>query len=421
MPTRHALQFTFGKSPKLPATMTTRGGATTVAMAFTRGRAIARRSGSMLTLPVRRLWLSAVTHAASAAPATAAASTQRAITLSPQAAQLLHDAGVSAVMLPNRGRGLVAERSFAVGESIYTEQPLVAVTDATSGDTICAHCFSPLLMPTAIRQPPATAQRQQCSGCTTTYCSSECAQAAWAGGHDALCGGASAPLDAYCRDNGQNFPRVAAACIATSLGQSSSLGFAGFWDAVHRLASGSVPADAAALPPTWHVSYGLVRHALSANMNGNVDAFWGQIFDVRAYARLMMTLRLNAFSVQLPGSSRDGAGATDTFSIGPAAAHPLEGSTAGVSVAGCCGGSGGGGGAAAPSPAVPSVPVGTAAASSTAGTAQACGTAESCAPPPDLFAQAHGGARGAAHDASRASSGTALFETSSLLNHDCGE
>lgn len=300
--------------------------------------------------------------------------------------------GLAVVRLPSKGRALVTTAPFAAGAVLLQEEPLVAVGDPLATDLACAHCFLPV--------PLSGAARRTTCACGYVYCSPACKDAHAAGGHDVLCGSARA-LDAFCATHRVNFPRVAAAALGKSLG--GTVDFMDFWAAVQALVSLPVAADADGLPPLTHEGYAAVKAAVSARMDGDAEGFWAVAFDVRTYARLLGTLRLNSFSVSLHNVGGSGSG-------GDGGRSPLLAS-AGV------GGVGGGGstataatGAAAAEPPPPP-----------AGSSSACGS------------HAHDGGSGSCGDASadggccsgdgtfteRSGGGTAVYGVASMMNHDC--
>jgi hypothetical protein len=200
------------------------------------------------------------------------------------------------------GRLLVASTNFSAGDILLEEAPLIAVgpphrTSESGEQPYCSSCF---------RAVPSTPMFT-CTDCSALYCSPECRQKDLARGHDLVCGALSTPLDTWCSDYGRNFPRVAARLLAKSLSEGQD--FAGLWGAVNALVSVSVPADEDMLPGEWRIPYELLRESFRPRMGGAVDSFFSVAFNVRAYARLMGTLRLNSFTLQcpLPAQSQGGA------------------------------------------------------------------------------------------------------------------
>ncbi|RYG53669.1 hypothetical protein EON66_08185 [archaeon] len=189
--------------------------------------------------------------------------------------------------LAGRGRAAVALRSFETGEVVLTDSPLIAVADVTAAAT-CAHCF---------RSIPEVGARVHCAGCGLLYCSDACRDAAAGQGHDVLCSDSAKALNALCAAQGVNYPRAAAAMLARSFGASED--FMAYWEAVNALVSMPV-GDPDAMPPQWQASYDAVRTAVSVHMTSGADAFFSSVWDVRTYARLMGTLRLNSFSIRCP-------------------------------------------------------------------------------------------------------------------------
>jgi hypothetical protein len=337
--------------------------------------------------------------AAAAAPAAAAAVLPAASPPPPPAAVLPASPflavppGLAVARLPNKGRALVATAPFAAGSVLFQEAPLVAVGDPLATDLACAHCFLPVPL-------SGSARRTTCA-CGYVYCSPACKEAHAAGGHDVLCGSAR-ELDAFCAAHRVNFPRVAAAALGKSLG--GTVDFMDFWGAVQALVSLPVAADADGLPPLTHEGYAAVKAAVSARMDGDAEGFWRVAFDVRTYARLLGTLRLNSFSVSLHNSV-DGGGRETS---------PLLAS-AGVGGSGQAGAAGGAPAAAAAT--------GAAAAEPPPAAASACGS--------HSHDSAAGG--GSCSDASpdggccsgdgtfteRSGGGTAVYGVASMMNHAC--
>ena len=210
------------------------------------------------------------------------------------------------------------------------------------------------------------------------YCSDACRTSAEALGHDLICAQAH-ELNAWCSEFGRNFPRTAAAMLARSFSPSED--FSTYWGRVNALAAIPIPGDPDALPREWHVSYGLVRSTLLRSMGGaGADTFFSVAFDLRTYARLHGTLRLNSFTMACPlpdvpstvESSRSptvgplGARLPAPDGIAPAPAPTPCNSTAPVAAdsaaaGGCCSGgddAGGGGGGCGPGSGASSADVG---------------------------------------------------------------
>lgn len=190
------------------------------------------------------------------------------------------------------GRSLVALAEFAPGDVVLEDSPLVAVGPPQSpaeGSLHCGSCFRALPAQGSVACP---------GGCGTLYCSKACRAGSASAGHDLLCVPAS-ELDSWCAEFGRNFPRASAALVARSL--APGVDFANFWRDVNALASVPVPADIDAIPREWHTSYALLRTTLRRQMGGpGADAFFTVAFDLRSYARLQGTLRLNSFTLACP-------------------------------------------------------------------------------------------------------------------------
>ena len=262
--------------------------------------------------------------------------------------------------------------------------PLIAVSDVASEPLSCGWC----LRAAGAFLSGGVACAGAAAGCEVVYCSPACAaSAASAGAHALLCGGMR-ELDAFCTSRNANFPRAAAQMLAASLvGSSGGRSFTDYWGAVGALVTHPVPADAAALPAVWREGHALVVGALSRRMDAaGAAAFFATAFDVRTYARLMGTLRLNSFALELPLGS----------TLPPALAVAVQ-----------------------PRPGSKETPTTAAAAScASGGDASACGesggsSAEGC-----CSAEDEGAAAAAAGGEPRG--GTALFpEPISFVNHDC--
>ena len=209
-----------------------------------------------------------------------------------------------ATRVAGRGRALVITSSSMVpaGSLVFRDAPLIAVPSLEQTGSLCNACFSVL--------PPALLPgntRVTCM-CGYSYCGPACYDAAQAAGHSAICGHPHA-LDAWCTDTGYNFPRVAAAMLGRSLA-GDGVDFMTYWEAVQQLVTLPVAGSDDELPTHWHHGYGLVKQTVSASMEGDaaqLAAFWAHAFDVRTYARLMGTLRLNSFTIVAPGGGDDGS------------------------------------------------------------------------------------------------------------------
>ena len=231
--------------------------------------------------------------------ATSAASASRLD--APLAAHVLATHDLLLLRSPDRGRLLAATAPISAGDAALSEDPLVAVASPLSAESACSVCFRALAAP----------GRLACAGdCGARFCSPACLASSRAPGssHEALCGGGGSGsaadveplrlLDAFCAEHSVNFPRVAAAMLGASLGSGD---FAGFWTRTNGLASVSLGAAADEdFPRALHASFRLVRGAVASRLGGDTEGFFGQVFNLRAYARLMGTLRLNAFSVACP-------------------------------------------------------------------------------------------------------------------------
>ena len=225
--------------------------------------------------------------------------TQQAIL--PSSPLLIVPSSVEPVRLPNKGRALLATRKFQQGELLFEEAPLVAVGDPLASDLVCANCFLPVTA-------GSTVTRRISCDCGYIYCSDACKAAHNAKGHDVACG-QMRELDAFCSTNCINFPRVAAAALARSM--SGEVDFIKFWEAVQALVTLPVPVENDALPQMTKDGYDLVKKALSAKMEGDSEGFWHFAFDLRTYARLLGTLRLNSFSIALHDVSAGSVQASD--------------------------------------------------------------------------------------------------------------
>lgn len=266
-----------------------------------------------------------------------------------------------------RGRGLFTNRAVSAGDVVLTEAPLIAVAYPQTMQQTCQHCFRQL------------GSSYTTCGCGNRYCSNLCRDSAMHLGHDALCGAQTAALNDFCLANRMNFPRTAAAVVARSV--SASADFGKYWESVNRLVSVMLPDDDA-FPAAYTQSYGLVVAALGQHMGGDPRAFFDHVFNLRTYARLMGTLRLNSFSVRCPIDGEPPA-VPDSVPSPATALPPLDDASSG----GCC-------------------------SSDPASSPSSCGTdpsaCDSSTTRPSVFAEP-GDAPG----------GTALYSTCSLVNHAC--
>ena len=219
------------------------------------------------------------------------------------------------------GRGLVASTYFSPGDVVLTEDsPLAAAGDPATLDVTCSYCFRALSIDTFVT----------CTDCGTRYCSSECRSSALLiGGHEAICRGES-ELNAWCATHGHNFARVAVNAVARSL--TGGRDFSIYWAKINSLAY-ATPPPTDALPRAHIAGYALVKNTFisAGRLSGaGVGTFFDTVFNLRAYARLMGTLRLNAFTV----NARESRNISETTSL------PLT-NTCSVSESGdsssCCG------------------------------------------------------------------------------------
>ena len=186
------------------------------------------------------------------------------------------------------GRGLVACSEFSPGDVVLTENsPLAASGDPATLDVTCSHCFRALSIDTFVT----------CTDCGTRYCTPECRSSALlTGGHEAVCRGES-EINAWCAAHGHNFARVAVNAVARSLTGGRDFSF--YWSKINSLAY-ATPPPTDALPRAHVDGYALVKKTFifAGRLSGaGVSTFFDTIFNLRAYARLMGTLRLNAFTV----------------------------------------------------------------------------------------------------------------------------
>ena len=260
----------------------------------------------------------------------------------------------------------------------------------------CAHCFRAL-----------GGAACACAGCGARYCSGACRDAAGAGAHGVLCGPEERTLNAFCLEHSLNFPRAAAAALALSLAAQQHTGgreFGSYWAAVNSLASLTLgPTEA--LPASFAASYGLMRRAVGARLGGDTEAFFGAAFPLRAYARLMGTLRLNAFSVACPidRPAQPQPQPAPAPLVPPVLAPAPPGAAAAAA-------------AAAPGAAAPA----TSDAAGCCSTDGADAGAPSCGGEEASACASGGDAGSVLRAAERApGAGTALYESASLLNHSC--
>lgn len=266
------------------------------------------------------------------------------------------------VRIPGRGRALITARAFEVGELLFVEKPLIAVGDVFATNSTCSKCFMPLA---------ASTSPVRC-GCGYSYCSKSCLDAHTADGHDVVCGSLG-ELDEFCKQHRINYPRVAAGALARSLG--GGVDFMQFWQSMQALVTLPVPPDADTLPPLTHEGYALVKRAVSPSMEGDSEGFWSFAFDVKTYARLLGTLRLNSFAVALHDVQAAHAAATKESGL------PTNGDA--------------GGGCGSSDHACASHTDG--------GSASGCGEGSGCD----------------SHGFSEPRGGTAVYAISSLINHSC--
>lgn len=248
-------------------------------------------------------------------------------------------------------------------------EPIIAVADPHQAATTCAGCFL------------AATQPILCDTCGITYCSRTCRDKHKV--HSLTCG--SHGVDAFCRDNSVNFPRVARDMLATSLTGD----FVEYWAAVNALVSVPVSPDDDMLPKQWHIGYGCVRDALAAKMGGQVEEFFSTAFNLRTYARLMGTLRLNSFAIRCPITGPAHSPAPSEHSVPAAGTVPVVG-------------------AASAAGAGPESSSCTTSNSDGGGCGGGCGDSDPTS-----------GTSGCASSVVEAKGGTALYGAPSLLNHSC--
>lgn len=160
---------------------------------------------------------------------------------------------------------------------------------------------------------------------------------------------------------------------------------------MNRLAYASPPSEVPPLHVEGHAC--VVRAFTSAGaLGGDAARFWQEVFSVRVYARLMATLRVNAFAIACPLGAR--ASTVPAATVDRSSAGGDVGSDAGGGAGGdvssdgdgCCSSEG--------------------SSSATCGTADASGSA--CDPAGALKPLA-----------ASAEGGTALYALASFANHDC--
>lgn len=290
-----------------------------------------------------------------------------------------------------KGRALFAQRTLKPGDVVLDADPLVACADAASAETTCQACFRAL-----------PAQPVVCLDCGERYCSEACRQHATAFGHALLCGGMR-EMDAYCSEQQLNTPRVAAHVLARAFCGHPSLPYESLWEAINELQTVSVKPDEDAMPLAWKQGFALTKGVLMRKISAGGDYFFSEVFNLRAYVRLMGTLRVNSFSITCPLTPGH---------VGASHASPqpaTDGSNAPL---------------AKPSAAVAAVhDVG--APESAAADAAACASGGSCSPDAggDGGSCGSGGCGSGADDAAYLAlapkGGTALYRSPSFANHDC--
>lgn len=271
---------------------------------------------------------------------------------------------ISVASSPRAGRSLVAAAPFITGDVVLTEtEPLAIAGDPARTQTSCVHC---------LREFDANLAVVKCHACGARYCSVTCRHAAAAqSGHEVLCGGEGA-LDAWCAESGHNFPRVAANALARSF--TGGRNFEEYWRTFNSLAY-ATPPEPDALPRAHVEGYAHVRGAFmkAGKLSGaGVAAFFDTVFNLRAYARLMGTLRLNAFSVVVNRMDESSAIRPSTETAKLSTAQILTQSSS----SGCCD-----------------------------STSDDCTSTSSCTESPSALGDAPGG--------------TAVYEAASLANHEC--
>ena len=316
--------------------------------------------------------------------------------------------GLSLSRSPSAGHSLSSLTSFRTGDVLLTEQePLAWASDpATPPASMCAACFRAL--------NPSTPKACACPGCGASYCSPACRARAWGGGHEVLCGGESA-LRAWAGSaRGHNGARVAAAALSAALSRNDLVAR---WEAITRLAYATPPQ----IVPRIHAEgYAVMQTAFAqaGALRGDTTRFWDEVFPLRTYARLMATLRINAFAIVCPlGAAKDAVAAESAPQSAPLINLP-PGLTGG----------GEGTGFVAVTNDVLGVPVVGTSSSGSAGddadeggccssedaaAAAACGSGEAVADSPC------GGSGSSTTQTASVGGGTALFALASFANHDC--
>lgn len=302
--------------------------------------------------------------------------------------------GLKVLRQEGKGRMLVTSLLIRQHQVVFSEEPLIAVESPFSSESTCSVCFL------SIKKTNNTSTFG-CLDCGSKFCSKECQAIALETGttHDVLCGSTGKQanalflLNSFCREHNLNFPRVAAAAVAKSLTNNN---FEDFWLKTNRLASLSLGSEDT-LPASFTTSYSLVKAAVSRGLGGDTDAFFTHAFNLRAYARFMGTLRLNAFSVQCPLNGGDTSDA-DVKTSTPASAASI------ISESGCC------------TSTLPSSSSSTSSSSSFSSS-----SSSSCGSDPLSCSSHNQDDVGSILRAAERSpgSGTALYATASLLNHDC--
>jgi hypothetical protein len=278
-------------------------------------------------------------------------------TVRPPLLASLQSQHIAVISSPRAGRSLVAAAPFFTGDVVLTEAaPLAIAGDPARVLSSCAHC---------LRELEPAAAVTLCAACGARYCSAPCRDAATAhSGHELLCGGEAA-LNAWCAEAGHNFPRVAANALARSF--TGGRNFEEYWATFNSLVY-ATPPETDALPRAHVEGYAHVRGAFlkAGKLSGaGVTTFFDTVFNLRAYARLMGTLRLNAFSVVVNPNA-------------PAQPADARAPTADAQTSvGCCDSS----------------------------ASEDCAPSGSCAESPSALGDAPGG--------------TAVYEAASLANHEC--
>ena len=304
------------------------------------------------------------------------------------------NSGLRVLRQEGKGRILMTTLPLQKCDVVFSEEPLIAVESPFRTDSTCSVCFLSINKLSTITYG--------CNDCGSKFCSKECQVLALGAGttHDVLCGGTGKPADAlfllnsFCKEHNLNFPRVAAAAVAKSLTNNN---FENFWVKTNRLASLSLGAEET-LPASFTTSYSLVKDAVSRGLGGDTDAFFTHAFNLRAYARFMGTLRLNAFSVQCPldGDAKDAIMAAESAA-----------SASSTTASGCCG--------TTPNNFSDTFSSSSSSSSSSSTSSSSCGS-----DPSSCSSHEHDDVGTILRAAERSpGSGTALYATASLLNHDC--